>query len=1030
MVILIVVKGPDQGKVFHIDGDGPIRIERALDLKLKDQKVSRNHLEIMRDNGGWFVQDEGSRTGTLLNGEKIESRMALTNGATLRLGRTTLVFAVVPESARVASQPHASNADSSVIVMVESVDEHATGDAAGNVAAEWSQNDAKVQRLLESVVDRLDRLPPPPNYDDELAEIRAVLSALQQPAPQSDGRLRQKIADLATRFETVAAASAAAAAVSPPQYDDELAHLRDAIAKVQSGLAGDHTVDDEQRGLLTRIIDRLESLHSLASEPSEVPAPPDFTQVIDALRQIVRDGTDTQSAPLLAQLNDKIDGLATPDQVASVCEAVKETADTRELAFLIAAMDKKLADLPTRESTDQLHAELQRIAQQDDDRTDERDALAKILDKLHVAAADQRLDELAARLSAISESILQRQAAEDARLSDDHKRVTRVEAAIGDLPTRADQQQLAADIRAAAESKDDQALRDELVQLQQAVEANAPVGAQIELSQADRGRIDQVIKVIQSRADDEHRQVLESILEQVSVVPDGAMMTEQLSSIRQAIAKVVLNPQIAQTLNELARKVDALAADRAGDDDRFDQLRAAIVGQVQPPLAEREPDARIDQVLTRLEALESAVQDDGLRDQISHVVSAVGALSAADVPDIPWLEARLANIESNVSKLPARGDVTAALGGVADQVAERVSGLEDEHIERLEGLAQPALAAQGDVHELRQATSQMRDELAQLEKSRNVAQQVLVEKFQEAETQSQKQLSEVLDEVRAAATATDLQTSDQVRQSLHDVNDQVKQQGEKLVQLHVMLTQQNDALSKMQEQHADTTARDAAAQADQARDELIEKLFAAMRFVQMQQQRLEQMVQPAGAESSPEPASPTPLPKTAALAQAKPKPANASPILTKPALRVAPPADRSQSSPPAAAPIARPAPQPVTQAPVPSPIEELVTADVGDDGQVILPVQEGVRNRPFTANMSARQISISAVIALFVLIAAFWFGKTTGFTTDLLETSEQATEPLDQPDGSVLRDLERTDAKTGSSQPTLGDLRLSTEEQW
>ncbi|MDP6152246.1 MAG: FHA domain-containing protein [Phycisphaeraceae bacterium] len=577
MVILIVVKGPDQGKVFHIDGDGPIRIGRALDLKLKDQKVSHNHLEIMRDNGDWFVQDQGSRTGTLLNGEKIESRMALTNGATLRLGPTTLVFAVVPESAQVASQPHASSAGSSVIAMVDPVDEHATGDAAGNVAAEWSQNDAKVQRLLESVIDRLDRLPPPPNYDDELAEIRAVLSTLQQPAPQSDGRLRQKIADLATRFETVAAA-----AVSPPQYDDEFAQVRDAIAKVQSDLAGDHTVDDEQRGLLTRIIDRLESLHSLALEPSEVPAPPDFTQVIDALRQIVRESTDTQSAPLLAQ---------------------------------------------------------------------------------------------------------------------------------------------------------------------------------------------------------------------------------------------------------------------------------------------------------------------------------------------------------------------------------------------------PALAAQGDVHELRQVTAQMRDELAQLEKSRNVAQQVLVEKFQEAETQSQKQLSEVLDEVRAAA------------------------------------------------------------QADQARDELIEKLFAAMRFVQMQQQRLEQMVQPAGAESSPEPASPAPLPKTAALAQAKHKPANASPILTKPAMRVAPPADRSQSSPPAAAPIARSAPQPVRQAPVPLPIEELATTDVGDDGQVILPVQEGVRNRPFTANMSAKQISISAVIALFVLIAAFWFGKTTGFTTDLLETSEQATEPLDQPDDSALRDLERTDAKTGSSQPTLGDLRLATEEQ-
>lgn len=61
------------------------------DLRLVDPGVSRHHAEIRVDGDTVTLVDLGSTNGTFLNGQPV-SRVMLTDGARVTLGRTTLIF--------------------------------------------------------------------------------------------------------------------------------------------------------------------------------------------------------------------------------------------------------------------------------------------------------------------------------------------------------------------------------------------------------------------------------------------------------------------------------------------------------------------------------------------------------------------------------------------------------------------------------------------------------------------------------------------------------------------------------------------------------------------------------------------------------------------------------------------------------------------------------------------------------------------------------------------------------------------------
>jgi hypothetical protein len=64
---------------------------KECDVTVADTNVSRRHCEIVRNGGGWLVQDLGSTNGTELNGRRI-TRAEVADGDRITVGSTDVLF--------------------------------------------------------------------------------------------------------------------------------------------------------------------------------------------------------------------------------------------------------------------------------------------------------------------------------------------------------------------------------------------------------------------------------------------------------------------------------------------------------------------------------------------------------------------------------------------------------------------------------------------------------------------------------------------------------------------------------------------------------------------------------------------------------------------------------------------------------------------------------------------------------------------------------------------------------------------------
>jgi len=62
-----------------------------MDIRLNDDTISREHASIWWQDGSFYIQDEASTSGTLVNGQKI-TRQSLSDKDTIQVGKTKLVF--------------------------------------------------------------------------------------------------------------------------------------------------------------------------------------------------------------------------------------------------------------------------------------------------------------------------------------------------------------------------------------------------------------------------------------------------------------------------------------------------------------------------------------------------------------------------------------------------------------------------------------------------------------------------------------------------------------------------------------------------------------------------------------------------------------------------------------------------------------------------------------------------------------------------------------------------------------------------
>jgi serine phosphatase RsbU (regulator of sigma subunit) len=90
---LIFVQGSEQ-RTLYLDHT-PFTIGRKMekDLAIADPRVSRDHALIISENGRFFVEDQGSKHGTFVNGERVQ-RKALDRNDRLEFGARDTIYAV------------------------------------------------------------------------------------------------------------------------------------------------------------------------------------------------------------------------------------------------------------------------------------------------------------------------------------------------------------------------------------------------------------------------------------------------------------------------------------------------------------------------------------------------------------------------------------------------------------------------------------------------------------------------------------------------------------------------------------------------------------------------------------------------------------------------------------------------------------------------------------------------------------------------------------------------------------------------
>jgi pSer/pThr/pTyr-binding forkhead associated (FHA) protein len=83
--------GGRAGETFHPEGETTIGRSPDCGIFLDDVTVSRKHAVLVRRDGGFFIEDQGSLNGTFVNRKRVESAQ-LEDGDELQIGKYRLTF--------------------------------------------------------------------------------------------------------------------------------------------------------------------------------------------------------------------------------------------------------------------------------------------------------------------------------------------------------------------------------------------------------------------------------------------------------------------------------------------------------------------------------------------------------------------------------------------------------------------------------------------------------------------------------------------------------------------------------------------------------------------------------------------------------------------------------------------------------------------------------------------------------------------------------------------------------------------------
>ena len=98
MAHILILSGISKGLKYQIPTSGTILGRQSTnDIPLPDDQVSRQHCRIFWEQNGCYLEDLGSRNGTLVNGDKVSGRCLLASQDEIAVGDTKLRFCAEEE---------------------------------------------------------------------------------------------------------------------------------------------------------------------------------------------------------------------------------------------------------------------------------------------------------------------------------------------------------------------------------------------------------------------------------------------------------------------------------------------------------------------------------------------------------------------------------------------------------------------------------------------------------------------------------------------------------------------------------------------------------------------------------------------------------------------------------------------------------------------------------------------------------------------------------------------------------------------
>ncbi len=108
MAKVILKNGPNAGLEYIIGEKAILGRHVNNEIPLLDNKASRQHTRILRENSEYFVEDMQSRNGTIVNGKKI-NKQKLSNQDEIKIGETLLIFILDTNDSQVSLEQPQNN---------------------------------------------------------------------------------------------------------------------------------------------------------------------------------------------------------------------------------------------------------------------------------------------------------------------------------------------------------------------------------------------------------------------------------------------------------------------------------------------------------------------------------------------------------------------------------------------------------------------------------------------------------------------------------------------------------------------------------------------------------------------------------------------------------------------------------------------------------------------------------------------------------------------------------------------------------